>query len=116
MLGPDARDLRGTGCDEAGAPGARRPRRKSGPADAGAPECRDPAVLHHRRAVAGAVEIDRLEVLVLLQSQTVEHIARQDDEAGAPRAKRDRLAWGIADALVRAAGAAHDCPGAARPP
>ena len=61
VLGPDARDLVGVRRDEARAAGLCRHRREAGPADAGAPEGRDPSVQHHRRAVAGAVEIDRLE-------------------------------------------------------
>src|SRR6266446_8440983 len=97
MLGPDARDLVGIRRDEASAAGACRHGRKSGPADACAPECRGPRVLHHCRAVAGAVAIDGLEILVLLQSETVEHIARQDDQAGAARTERDRLAYEIAN-------------------
>jgi len=41
------------------------------------------AVLHHGRAIAGTVEIDRFEILVLLQADAVEHVARQDRQAGA---------------------------------
>ena len=98
----------GVGRDEAGAARALRHRGKARPADAGAPQRRGAAVLHHRRAIAGAIEIDRLEILVLLQPDAVEHIARQDRQAGALGAERDRLADEIADGLVGAVGAHHE--------
>ena len=96
MLGADPRDLAGVGRDEARAAGASRHRGEAGPADARAPQRRSAAVQHHGRAVAGAVEIDRLEILVLLQPDAVEHVARQDRQAGALGAERDRLADEIA--------------------
>ena len=111
VLGADARDLVRIGRDEAGAAGAGRDRGKTGPADAGAPKRRDPAVQHHRRAVAGMVEIDRFEVLVLLQADAVEDIARQDRQTGALGAERDRLADEIANGLVGAVGAHHEHAG-----
>ena len=49
VLGADTRDLIGVGRDEARTAGAGCDRRKAGPADAGAPECRDAAIEHHRR-------------------------------------------------------------------
>src|SRR5262249_33287783 len=66
-------------------------RREAGPTDAAAPQSRRPSVEHHGGAVAGAVEIDRLEVAVGIQAESIEHIARQDDQAGAARAERDPL-------------------------
>src|SRR6266542_3278684 len=100
MLGANARDLARVGCDEACAAGALRHRGKTRPADARAPQRGGTTVLHDGRAVAGAVEIDRLEVLVLLQADTVEHVARQDWQAGALGAEGDRLADQIPDRLV----------------
>src|SRR5450759_103155 len=100
MPGPDARHLVGIRGDEAGATRAPGNRRESGPADAGAPERCDPPIEHHRRSVAGAIEIDGLKILVLLQSEAVEQIARQDRKAGALRAEGDRVAFEIANGLV----------------
>ena len=45
-----------------------RHRPETRPADTRAPQRRDAAVLHHRRPIAGAVEIDRREILVLFQA------------------------------------------------
>ena len=81
MLGPDARDFARIRRNEAGAARAFRHGLEAGPADAGAPQCRGAAVLHHRGAIAGAVEIDRLKVFILLQPDAVEHVARQDRQA-----------------------------------
>src|SRR3981189_1736833 len=92
MLSHDARDLAGVRRDETRAARTFRHGLESGPADAGAPQCRGAAVLHHRRTIAGALEIDRLKILVLLQTYAVQHVARQDRQAGAPGAERDRLA------------------------
>ena len=111
MLGADARDLAGVGRDEPGAAGRLRHRGKTRPADAGAPQRRGTAVLHHRGAIAGAVEIDRLEILVLLQPDAVEHVARQDRQTRAFGAERNRLADQIPDRLIRTVGAHHEHAG-----
>ena len=111
MLGADARDLAGVGRDEPCAAGRLRHRGKTRPADARAPQRRGAAVLHHGGAVAGAIEIDRLEVLVLLQPDAVEHVARQDRQAGALGAERNRLADQIPDRLVGTVGAHHEHAG-----
>ena len=110
--GADARDLVGVRRDESRAAGAFRHRGESGPADAGAPQRGGAAVQHHRRPVAGAFEIDRLEILVLLQPEAIEHVARQDRQARAPGAERDRLAHEIANGLVGAIGPHHEHAGA----
>ncbi len=114
MLGPDARDLGRVRCDEPRATRACRHARKAGPGDAGPPERRGPSVQYHRRSVAGAVEIDRLEILVLLQSEAIEDIARQDRKTGALCAERDRLVDEIANGLVGTVGAHHEHPGAGK--
>src|SRR5260370_40812540 len=111
MLGPDLRDLVGVRRDEPAAAWASRNGCKSGPADAGAPECGDPSVEHHIWSIAGAIEIDGFEILVLLQPETVEHIARQNWKPRAARAKGNRLADEVADAPVGTVGAHHEHPG-----
>ena len=111
MLGTDARDLAGVGRDEPRAARRQRHRSKTRPADARAPQRGGTAVLHHGRAIAGAVEIDRFEVLVLLQADTVEHVARQDRQAGALGAERNRLADQIPDRLVGTVGPHHEHAG-----
>src|SRR5260221_10849119 len=100
MLGPDRRDLVGVRRDEPAAAWASRNGCKSGPADAGAPDCSAPSVGHHIWSIAGAIEIDGFEILVLLQPETVEHIARQDRPARAARAKGDRIADQLTGAPV----------------
>ena len=87
------------------AAGCSRHRVKARPSDAGAPQCRGAAVQHHRGAIASAVEIDRLEILILLQPDAVENVARQDRQAGSLGAERDRLADEILDGLVGTVGA-----------
>src|ERR1019366_2256005 len=71
-----------------------------------------PPVQHHRRAVAGAIEIDRLEILVLLQPDSVQHIARQDRKTRAPCTERDWLTDEIANGLVLTVGAHYEHAGA----
>ena len=73
---------------------------ESRPSDARAPERGDAPVEHHRGPVAGAVEIDRLEILVLLQPEPVKHVARQDRKTRARRPERHGLADEIADGFV----------------
>src|SRR5438874_1477863 len=94
---PRSRENTSSHRDEARATGTFRQALETGPADAGAPQRRGAAVLHHRWPVAGAVEIDRLKILVLLQPDAVQHVARQDRQAGAPGSERDRLADEVAD-------------------
>src|SRR5438093_4333053 len=60
-----------------------------GPADAAAPQRRRAAVEHHGRTVAGPVQEDGREVARLIEAQTIEHVAREDHQAGAARAEDD---------------------------
>src|SRR5262249_7579506 len=95
MLGADARDLLGLLREKASAglgdPGEPRP------AGAAAPERRSAALKHHRRAIPRTVEIDRLKIFLLIEAQSVEHVARENHQSGAARAERDRLADEIVD-------------------
>src|SRR4051794_13549846 len=100
MLGSDPGDLFWVRCDKASARGAVRHGGESGPADSGAPERGDPSIEHHGWTIAGPVEIDRLEILVLLQSEAVQHVSRQDRKTRAARAECDRLTHEIANGLV----------------
>ncbi len=52
-----------------------------------------------------------MKILVLLQPETVEHVARQDRQTGALCAERNRMACEIANGLVRAVGAHHEHAG-----
>src|SRR5258708_19220711 len=101
MLGADARDLLGVRGNESRPTRALAHGLESRPADTRTPQRRGASIQHHRRSVAGAIEIDRLEILVLLQSQAVEQIARQDRKAGALCTERDPLPDPIPDPLLR---------------
>ncbi len=79
----------GVGHDEARAGGPSVTAVEARPADAGAPQRCGLAAHHHLGSVAGAVEEDGLEVLVAIEAEAVEHVARQDDEARALGAERD---------------------------
>src|SRR5689334_6449092 len=107
MLGPDTRDLLRIRRDKARTCGAARHSAEARPTDSSAPERGDFSIEHHGRTVTGAVEINRLEILVLLQPETIQDVARQDRKTGAARAERNRLTDEIADGLVRAV-RAHD--------
>src|SRR5690349_7508142 len=76
VLGPDARDFRRARRDEPGAGGALGNCRKSGPPGAAAPERGDAPFKHHRGAVAGAVEIDRLKIPFGIEADSVKYRAR----------------------------------------
>src|ERR1700747_3769133 len=102
MLGPDARNLARIRCDEPRPAGACCHRGETRPAYAGTPQGGDLPVEHHLRTVAGAIEIDRLEIIVLLQPEAIEHIARQDRKPGAACPERDALADEIANRFVPA--------------
>ncbi len=54
------------------------------------------------------IEIDRLKILILLQAETIEHVTRQDRQAGTPGTERDRMADEIANGSVGAVGAHHE--------
>jgi hypothetical protein len=107
MLGADARALLRARRDEACAARARGHRGEAGPADAAAPQRRGATVQHHGGPVAGALEIDRLEILLLVEPEPVEHVARQDHQPGPARPERHRLALEVIDRAVRTVGA-HD--------
>ena len=47
------------------------------------------------------VEIDRVKILVLVETQAVEHIAREDHQSRTARAEGDRLAGELADRAGR---------------
>ncbi len=111
VLGADARALLGARRDEARAALAARDRGEAGPADAAAPQRRRAGVQHHGGTVARAVEIDRLEILVRVEPEAVEHIAREDDQPGAARPECDGLALEVGDGAVRAVGAHHEHAG-----
>ena len=96
VLGADLRDLVGGEPDEASA--GLHHRGEARPADAAAPQRRDPAVGHHQRAVAGLLQIMRLEILLAVEAEAVGDVA---PEQGQPRrlgAPGDRLADQIAQA------------------
>src|SRR5947209_14626173 len=95
MLGADARDLLAVGREKASA--SLREFDETGPAGAAAPQRRGAAVEHHRGAVSRMVEIDRVKILVLVETQPVEDVAREDHQPGPARAERDRLAEEVAD-------------------
>src|SRR5690348_4999694 len=111
MLGADACDLVSARRDKACAATTLRHGRKSRPADAGAPRRRRAAVQHHRGAIAGAAEIDRLEILVLLQPKAVEHVAREDRQPRSLGAERHGLADRIADGLIGLSARTTNMPG-----
>ena len=109
VFGADARGFFRRRRDEA--PAFFRHRREAGPADAAAPQRRGAAVEHHGRPVAGFVEKDRLEILVLIEPEPVEHVARQDGEPRALGAERHRLALEIVDRARRTVAAHHEHAG-----
>src|SRR5262249_53264138 len=69
MLGLDALDTVRVGHDEPSAAGRLGHGREAGPSESAAPERRRATVLDHGRAVACAVEQDRLEVELLIQTE-----------------------------------------------
>src|SRR5215510_10715964 len=101
MLALDAGDAVGGGRNKTRPSRAARHRGESGPADPAAPERRSPAVHHHLRPVTGLIQVDRLEVSLLIEPETVEHIASEDHEARAAGAEGDRLTLEVVDRPVR---------------
>ena len=97
MLGEDAGDLLGVGRDETRALLALGDRREARPAGAAAPQRRGAAVEHHRRPVARAFEVDRLEVLRGIEAEPVHDVAAENHQARALRAPGDRLALEVGD-------------------
>jgi hypothetical protein len=92
VLGLDLPKPIRVGNDEARTARCFRHRREPGPPDAAAPERRDATIVHHHGAIAGPIEIDGLEVALGIEAEAVEHITRQQNEAGAAGAERDWLA------------------------
>ena len=88
------------------APAGLHHRGEARPADAAAPQRRDPAVGHHQRAVAGLFQIVRLKILLAVEAEPVGDVAAEQGQPRRPRAPGDRLADQIAQALRRAV-AAH---------
>src|SRR5215472_14399239 len=111
VLFADAPDLVRTRCDEACTGGALGDRREPRPSAAAAPERRDAAVEHHRRPVAGAVEVDGAEIPLAIEPKPVEHRARQQDEPGATGAERDRRAAQVRDGAIGTVGTRHEQAG-----
>ena len=99
------------GHDEAAALLALGHRREARPAGPAAPQRRRATVHDHGRAVAGALQIDGLEVLVLVQPHAVEHVAGEDDEARAGGAERNGLALEIGDGAIGAVRTHHEHAG-----
>ena len=107
MLHLDLLDPGRVGHEEARAGRAAGDGGEPGPADAAAPQRRRAAVEHHGRTVAGPVQEDGREVARLIEAQTIEHVAREDHQAGAARAEDDRAAAQVVDRARRRVGA-HD--------
>jgi hypothetical protein len=111
VLREDARDLALARRDEARAAGRVGHRRKARPADAAAPQRRDAPVLNHGRAVARALEIDRLEVAVAIHAERIDDVAAQQHQARAFRAPRHGLAAQVLDRAIGTVGAHHEHAG-----
>ena len=81
MLGLDRAEAIRVRRDEARAVGAAGDGREAGPSGAAAPQRGHATVHHHLRSVAGLVEEDGLEVAIAVETEPVENVAGEDDEA-----------------------------------
>ena len=81
---------------------------KPGPPGAAAPQSRGAPVEYHGGPVAGAVEVNGLEIPLGIEPNPVEYRARQQDEPGAAGAEGDGLAAQIPDRAAGTVGAYYE--------
>src|SRR6516162_6433562 len=111
MLGEDARDLGPVGHDEARTLLASDNGHEPWPARTAAPQGRRAPIQHHGGSVTRAFEIDRLEILLLIEAQSVEDVAGKDHEARSGGAECHGLALQVRDGVRGAVGAYHEHTG-----